>query len=113
MELHGRSHAFCHSCSGRLARIDTVPPTLAGIRELLNRERRAGERRGEGVDRRIFPRERRVGERRLPDRAATAGTDPHIALVDLDDIVVEIEAAEAEPFGQTMVRQPPERNESG
>jgi len=110
MELHGRSHAFCHSCSGKLARIDSVPPTLAAIRDLLNRERRTGERRGEGVDRRIFPRERRVGERRVPPRSgAKNDTDPHIALCDLEDIVIEIEAAEVEPVEQTMVRQAPER----
>jgi hypothetical protein len=108
IELHGRSHPFCHSCSGKLARIDAVPPTLAGVRALLTRERRTGERRGEGVDRRIFPRERRVGERRVPPRTGKGDTDPHIALADFEDIVIEIEAAELEPVEQTMVRQAPE-----
>jgi len=108
IELHGRSHAFCHSCSGKLSRIDAVPPTLAGVRALLTRERRTGERRGEGVDRRIFPRERRVGERRVPPRTGKGDTDPHIALPDLEEIVIEIEAAELEPVEQTMVRQAPD-----
>jgi len=108
IELHGRSHPFCHSCSGRLARVDVVPPTLPGIRALLTRERRTGERREDGVDRRIFPRERRVGERRVPPRSGKSDTDPHIALADFEDIVIEIEAAELEPVEQTMVRQAPE-----
>lgn len=114
MELHGRTHAFCHSCSGQLARIDDVPPTMAAIRTLLTRERRGGERRGDdAVDHRIFPRERRVGERRLPPRTGKDDTDPHILLPDFEDIVIEIEAAELEPVEQTMVRQVPEpQNES-
>lgn len=114
MELHGRTHAFCHSCSGQLARMDDVPPTMAGIRALLTRERRGGERRGDdAVDHRIFPRERRVGERRLPPRSGKDDTDPHILLPDFEDIVIEIEAAELEPVEQTMVRQAPEpQNES-
>ena len=108
MELLGRSHAFCHSCAGRIARIDMLPPTLEEIRQFLDRERRTVERRGGGTDRRIFPRERRVGERRVPPRA-TAGTDtnPHIALPDFEDMVIEIEASEVESVEQTMVRPLP------
>jgi len=113
MELHGRTHAFCHSCSGRLARVDDVPATMAGIRALLLRERRTAERRGDAVDHRIFPRERRVGERRVPPRTGKDDTDPHILLSDFEDIVIEIEAAELEPVELTMVRQAPEaENES-
>jgi hypothetical protein len=107
MELHGRTHAFCHSCAGRVARMETVPATVAAIRQLLDRERRARERRNDGADRRIFPRERRVGERRAPPRAAGAGdTDPHIALPDFEDIVIELQAADIEPIEQTLVREP-------
>ncbi|HEY4186145.1 MAG TPA: hypothetical protein VGP07_13805 [Polyangia bacterium] len=105
MELHGRTHPFCHSCAGRIARIDTLPPSLAEIRLLLDRERRTVERRGSGTDRRIFPRERRVGERRIPPRATTGSdTDPHIVIADFEDIIIEIEASELEPVEQTMVR---------
>lgn len=112
MELHGRTHPFCHSCAGRIARLEEVPATVAAIRQLLDRERRAIERRtdGGGNDRRIFPRERRVGERRSPPRAAgTGGTDPHIALPDFEDIVIEIQDSEIESVEQTCVRQAPER----
>lgn len=106
MELHGRTHPFCHSCAGRIARMETVPPTVAAIRLILERERRAGERRGSGTDRRIFPRERRVGERRSPPRAGSAdGTDPHMALPDFEEIVIELEASEIEQVEQTMVRE--------
>jgi len=106
MELHGRTHAFCHSCAGRVARMESVPETVAGIRELLIRERRARERRGEGSDRRIFPRERRVGERRAPPRSTSGrDTDPHISLPDFEDIVIELEAADIESVEQTLVRE--------
>jgi hypothetical protein len=108
MELHGRTHAFCHSCAGRIARLETVPPTVAAIRQFLDRERRAAERRADGHDRRIYPRERRVGERRAPPRTGTTeGTDPHFVLPDFEDIVIEIEASEIEPVELTTVRPAP------
>jgi hypothetical protein len=112
MELQGRTHPFCHSCAGRIARLEEVPPTVAAIRQLLDRERRAIERRtdGGGNDRRIFPRERRVGERRSPPRPAGAeGSDPTFALSDFEDIVIEIQDSEIEAVEQTSVRLPPER----
>jgi hypothetical protein len=111
MELHGRTHAFCHSCAGRVARLEEVPTTVAAIRQLLERERRAIERRtdGGGNDRRIFPRERRVGERRSPPRSAGAeGTDPRLVLPDFEDIVIEIQDSEIESVEQTCVRPIPE-----
>jgi len=110
LELHGRSHPFCHSCAGRIARLESVPATLAAIRQLLSRERRETDRRGDAQDARIFPRERRVGERRAPVRSASdEGTNPRIALPDFEDIVVEIEDSQIEVVEQTSVRPAPQR----
>ena len=109
MELHGRSHAFCHSCAGKIARLETVPPTVAAIRQILDRERRTMERREGGNDRRIFPRERRVGERRSPHQAdAAEGASAPFILPDFEDIVVEIEDAQIEAVELTSVRLAPE-----
>lgn len=105
MELHGSTHPFCHSCAGQVARLEPVPKSLAAIRAFLDRERRAVERRGPGQDRRIFPRERRVGERRAPLRPKTGDTDPHIALPDFEDIIIELQASEVEIVEQTTVRE--------
>jgi hypothetical protein len=86
---------------------------LKALRQLLKRDRRDGDRRVEGLDRRIFPRERRVGERRSPPRgaAAAAGGDgtrrdeqgaEH--LPDLGDIIIELQEADLEMVEQTMVK---------
>jgi len=106
MELHARSHPVCHSCSGKISRLGTIPNTVAGIRDVLNRERRGVERRAEEADRRIFPRERRVGERRTPPRSGSSqDTDPRIALPDFEDIVIELQEADIESVEQTLVRE--------
>lgn len=111
LELHGRSHPFCHSCAGRIARLESVPATVAAIRQLLSRERRTTERRGTGEDVRIFPRERRVGERRGGPRSAAPGegTDPHFLLPDFEDIIIEIEDSQIEAVETTVVRPMPQR----
>jgi hypothetical protein len=106
--LQTKTHALCHSCAGRIARLDKVPRTINAIRVLLDRERRARDRRDDNVDRRIFPRERRVGERRAPPRAtSTSDTDPRIALPDFEDIVIELVEADIESVEQTLVRERP------
>ena len=106
LEVHGRSHTFCHSCAGHLARLDTVPTSIIALRGLLTRERRERDRRDNLSDRRIFPRERRVGERRGPARATgTRDTDPQIHLPDFEDIVIEIHEADLEQVEQTLVRE--------
>jgi len=110
LELHGRSHPFCHSCAGKIARLEAVPATVVAIRQLLSRERRETDRRGGADDPRIFPRERRVGERRAPERSESdEGTNPHIALRDFEDIVIEIEDSQIEVVEQTAVRPAPQR----
>jgi hypothetical protein len=107
VELYARTHSVCHSCNGKLTRLETMPPTLAALRGLLNRERRQEDRRADGLDRRIFPRERRVGERRSPPRAhGHHDTDPHMHLPDFEEIVIELAEADVEPLEQTSVRAP-------
>lgn len=109
VELQTRTHALCHSCAGRIARLETIPKTINAIRVVLDRERRARDRRDEGLDRRIFPRERRVGERRAPPRmGGQHDTDPHIHLSDFEDIVIELVEADIEAVEQTLVRERPD-----
>jgi hypothetical protein len=106
VELLGRTHPLCHSCAGRIARLETLPRSINALRVLLDRERRMNDRRDEGADRRIFPRERRVGERRAPPRAdGSHDTDPHVTMPDFEDIVIELVDADLEPVEQTMVRE--------
>jgi hypothetical protein len=98
--------------------MENIPTSINAIRLELDRERRGGDRRGDGSDRRIFPRERRVGERRAPPRAAgTESTNPHILLPEFEEIVIELAEADIESAEQTQVREgsalpppaPPER----
>jgi hypothetical protein len=103
-ELHGRTYTFCHSCAGKLMRLEPIPSTLDEMREAIRRERREQDRRSEGVDRRIFPRERRVGERRSPARG-NADTDPFIALPDFEELVIELGDQDVEVIDQTTVRE--------
>lgn len=108
VELQMKSRALCHSCAGRIARMETIPTSINAIRLVLERERRERDRRDDGVDRRIFPRERRVGERRAPPRSGgNHDTDPHILLPDFEDIVIELAEADIESVEQTQVRIPP------
>ena len=110
VELHGRSAPLCHGCSARVTRMDDVPETVEGIRNALRRDRRLADKRtGTKVDHRIFPRERRVGERRSPPRAFT-DADPSYEttmLADMDEIIIELQAADMEEVEQTIVREEP------
>jgi hypothetical protein len=108
VELQNRTQPLCHSCAGRIGRMETIPTSMNKLRELLDRERRERDRRDEGDDRRIFPRERRVGERRAPPRSTGFhDTDPHIALQDFEDIVIELVDADIESVEQTLVKAAP------
>jgi hypothetical protein len=104
VELQAKTHALCHSCAGRITRLETIPSSVNKIRVLLDRERRGKDRRDDGSDRRIFPRERRVGERRSPPRGGQ-DTDPHIVMPDFEDIVIELVEADIESVEQTLVRE--------
>lgn len=67
IELFGSWSPLCHNCAGRVAALERMPRSIAGIRALLERERRSGARRAGHPDARAFP-----YERRGPDRRATA-----------------------------------------
>ncbi len=107
-ELHRRSVVLCHSCAARTLKLAKVPSSIDGLRRTLLRDRRQTDRRGDGLERRIFPRERRVGDRRGPPRAcSTHDTSPGIVMPDFEDIVIEIRDADIEEVEQTLVRDRP------
>jgi hypothetical protein len=112
MELRNRSVPTCHGCAARINRLDQLPETIAAIRQALQRDRRQGDRRGDGVDRRIFPRERRVGERRGPPRDARAAAGDSDTLPSLDDVIIELAAADVEVVDQTVVKATPAADET-
>jgi transcription elongation factor Elf1 len=109
-ELHARTVALCHTCNARTLKLVPLPHSLDEIRAILQRDRRRDDRRGDGLDQRIFPRERRVGDRRgLPRSERRGDTDPQIALPDFDDLVIEIDDGDIEMIEQTNVRERPVR----
>lgn len=64
VELYGSWKPMCFNCSGQLMHLVPLPETIAGLRELISRERRRTDRRRGKPDTRVFQYERRVGERR-------------------------------------------------
>jgi hypothetical protein len=104
VEVHARTLPLCHICAARVVRLSDIPPTIEGLRARLSRERRAADRRDEGLDRRIFPRERRVGDRRADARS---GDPTDFTVPDLDDIIIEIDENDIEEIEQTLVRAAP------
>jgi hypothetical protein len=110
IELHGRSVSFCYICASRTLKLAKVPNSIDGIRRLLLRDRRSDDRRGDGLERRIFPRERRVGDRRGPPRlGASDNTNPGFTMPEFEDIEIEIQEADIEIVEQTLVREQPRR----
>lgn len=110
VEVHSRSITLCHICAARTMKLAKVPGSIDGLRRALLRDRRAQDRRGDGLERRIFPRERRVGDRRGPPRAtAYADTNPGFVMPVFEDIEIEIQDADIEVVEQTLVREPPPR----
>jgi len=107
-ELHRRSVVFCHICAARTLKLAKVPASIDGLRRALFRERRLTDRRGDGLERRVFPRERRVGDRRGPPRAdATGDTNPGFVMPDFEDVVLEIQDSDIESVEVTQVREKP------
>lgn len=106
MELHTRSVPICHGCGARILRLEHIPETIDAVRQALRRDRRDGDRRDNGLDRRIFPRERRVGERRGPPREGDgAPVDQGAYLApELDDVIIELLDDDIEVIEQTTVR---------
>lgn len=96
VELHGAWHPMCFNCAGQLLHLDPLPATLAELKQLVSRERRASDRRIGKPDTRVFQYERRVGERRSSrDEYPTVDDDMIIEVVldmpidgevDFDDI---------------------------
>lgn len=107
-EVRGRSITLCHICAARTVKLAKVPSSLDGLRSALRRERRQDDRRGGGLERRIFPRERRVGDRRGPPRASSFDdTNPGFVMPEFEDIEIEIQDADIEIVEQTLVRERP------
>ena len=106
VELKGRSVSLCHLCAARMYKMASAPLTLEELRASLRRDRRQGERRAGGVDRRIFPRERRVGDRRA---SQPVGISASAALPDFGDLEIEVTDADIEEIEQTLVRERPVR----
>ena len=110
VEVHNRSVTLCHICAARTLKLTKVPSSIDGLRQLLTRDRRADDRRGDGLERRVFPRERRVGDRRGPPRAsASDATNPGFVMPEFEDIEIEIQDADIEIVEQTLVRERPAR----
>ncbi len=108
VEVRSRSITLCHLCAARTVKLARVPSTLDGLRRALSRERRQTDRRGDGLERRIFPRERRVGDRRGPPRAsAFDDTNPGFVMPVFEDIEIEIQDSDIEVVEQTLVREQP------
>jgi hypothetical protein len=87
VELHGRWLPFCHVCAAKTRRLDPLPPSVEGIRQRLQRERRYGDRRREAPDARLFREERRGDERRalLVEDADILWMDD-LPLIELTDV---------------------------
>ena len=81
VELHGAWHPMCFNCAGQLLHLDPLPATLAELKKLVSRERRASDRRIGKPDTRVFQYERRVGERR--------SSREEYPIVD-DDMIIEV-----------------------
>ena len=89
VELHGAWFPMCFNCSGQLLHLDPLPATLAELKKIVSRERRASDRRIGKPDTRVFQYERRVGDRR--------SSRDEYPIVD-DEMIIEVfvdDAAEA------------------
>ena len=85
VELHGAWHPMCFNCAGQVLHLDPLPATLAELKLLVSRERRAQDRRlGRKPDTRVFQYERRVGERRSSREEYPTVEDDMIIEVILD-----------------------------
>lgn len=76
---------MCFSCHGKAGRIDRMPPTLAELRTVLQRDRRATDRRIGKRDTRVFQHDRRNGDRREGRK-----TDEGWLIIE-EDMILEIE----------------------
>jgi hypothetical protein len=110
IELFGSWAPVCHNCAGRIAALEPLPRSVAGIRALLGRERRSSIRRLGRPDGRAFPRERRGLERRAgeveieiepPDELSGPVRIDDDMIVEIAELAHELEALAAElPEGE-------------
>jgi hypothetical protein len=84
---------MCHNCAARALKLSPVPPTLEGIRQRLQRDRRWGDRRNGQPDTREGRRERRGLERRAV--GLVEGDD----FLMLDDVIEILDADLVEVSG--------------
>lgn len=98
-ELHGSWYPTCYSCAGQAMQLDPQPMSIAELKTVLRRDRRAADRRTGKPDTRVFQWERRVGDRRL-------GRLDDCPTID-DDMIIEITVEEAsQDFeDQTRIRE--------
>ncbi len=89
VELFGSWSPVCHNCAGRIAALDGMPRSVAGIRAVLGRERRSAIRRLGRADGRAFPYERRGLERRADEIHIEIDNGDGRSAID-DDMIVEI-----------------------
>jgi hypothetical protein len=102
VELLGSWQPVCFNCHGQIHALDPVPPTMMELRQVLERERRARDRRIGKPDTRVFQYERRVGQRR--------GDRDDGGLPIDDEMIIEITVEEAEDHKEvwedlTMIRE--------
>jgi hypothetical protein len=99
-ELLGQWLPICYNCAGKTSRLQSMPQSLAGIRQALDRERRDTERRFGKKDTRVFQHDRRSGDRRTE-------REPDELLVIDDDMILEIEelvADDRQPADSDLTR---------
>ena len=95
IELYGTWSSVCHSCAGRMAALDDLPQSIAGLRAALGRERRSQIRRLGRGDGRALPTERRDGERRADEiviEVEAAGVVDDQMIVEIDELAQDLEA---------------------
>ncbi len=83
---------MCFNCAGQLLNLDPLPATLAELKQIVSRERRASDRRIGKVDTRVFQYERRVGDRRSSrDEYPTVEDDMIIEVLLEDNESVDVD----------------------
>jgi len=76
---------ICHNCAVRATQLSPMPQHIDEIRRILERDRRAAERREGRPDTRVYPRDRRGLDRRGPGHAEF----DDFLLLDENDIIIE------------------------
>jgi hypothetical protein len=96
VELWGGWQPMCFNCTGQALALHPLPDNVVDLKQAMDRERRAIERRSGKPDTRVFQYERRVGQRR-------ADRDDRIAAID-DDMIIEIVVDPGEVDFEDMTR---------